>query len=317
MRRVLLGLLSLAICAPLWASKTPRIPPHAPTGGAPATVTIAGSPLTVVVGGDTSMQVYNTNVPGTGQFYPPDCTAGQTADSGIFATIGGLVYGPDFDNHPCGSASNTYVPWTPVSLSPVTGTGTGADPFTVVIVVSAGATGVQLTETLTYVNGASLTTASLVFSNSSQAAVTFDAFIGGDLYLADNDRGFATATPSHAGGRGADANCLPLQYVISFDGTTPAQRYSANGYSQVWDEISAGLLSNTTAGSCLDNGAALQWVGRTVLPGGTDTIGVDVTFSGNATPLATVPTLSPGGLALMIAGLALVGWVLARRGSIF
>lgn len=78
----------------------------------PATVTISGSPLTIVVGSDTSMQVYNTNVPGSGQFYPPDCSAGQTADSGVFAASGGVVYGPDFDNHPCGSAANTYTPWT-------------------------------------------------------------------------------------------------------------------------------------------------------------------------------------------------------------
>jgi hypothetical protein len=43
--------------------------------------------LTAVIGDDTSMQVYNSNVPGTGQFYPPDCGAGQTADYGVFAEV--------------------------------------------------------------------------------------------------------------------------------------------------------------------------------------------------------------------------------------
>ena len=36
----------------------------------------------------------------------------------------------------------------------MTGTGTACNPFTVVIVVDAGATGLVLTETITYVNGA-------------------------------------------------------------------------------------------------------------------------------------------------------------------
>ncbi len=131
-------------------------------------MTISGSPLTVVIGDDTSAQVYNSNVPGTGQFYPPSCAAGETADNGVFVSLGGLIYGPDFDNHPCGSASNSYTPWTAVSMSAVTGTGTAGDPFTVVIVVDAGATGLRLTETITYVNGAAQYDMALAFSNIGQ-----------------------------------------------------------------------------------------------------------------------------------------------------
>ena len=105
----------------------------------PATVTITGNPLIIVVGNDTSMQVYNSNVPGSGQFYPPDCSAGETADSGIFVALGGTVYGPDFANHPCGSASNTYTPLgsgldDPGDRAP----GTAGDPFTVVVVTERG-----------------------------------------------------------------------------------------------------------------------------------------------------------------------------------
>src|SRR5215831_16308441 len=111
MKRVALVLVCLALASPAWALKERNIPRQPSNPLAPATVTITGSPLTIVVGNDTSLQVYNSNVPGTGQFFPPDCTAGETADAGTFAGLGSTVYGPDFNNHPCGSASNSYTPW--------------------------------------------------------------------------------------------------------------------------------------------------------------------------------------------------------------
>ena len=143
MKRLLVAIVCLLFVAPAFAEKMRRVPPGPATLGAPTTVTISGSPLTVVIGDDTSAQVYNSNVPGTGQFFPPDCAPGETADNGVFVSLGGLIYGPDFDNHPCGSASNSYTPWTAVSMSAVTGTGTAGDPFTVVIIVDAGATGLK------------------------------------------------------------------------------------------------------------------------------------------------------------------------------
>ena len=315
MKRTSLALMCLALAAPAFAAKSPRVPPHAPSGGAPTTVTITSNPLTIVIGGDTSAQVYNSNVPGTGQFYPPDCGPGQTADNGIFASIAGVVYGPDFNNHPCGSASNDYTPWTQVSITPVSGTGTAGDPFTVVIVVDAGATGLRLTETVTYVAGSAQYNASLVFSNVGNASVTWDTFHGSDLYLADNDSGFAVLQGTSAGGRGADPACIQLQYVILFLTPTPADRWAGESYSTVWAEISAGNLSNVIESAiCQDNGAAVQWSGRTLTPGGSLTIGTGVSFTGQAVPQgATVPTLSTLGLAALILALGLVGYALAGR----
>src|SRR5438477_2364534 len=252
MKRATLVLACLVLASPLFASKAPRIPPHS-ASGAPVVNTITGSPLTIVVGDDTSMQVYNSNVPGTGQFYPPNCAPGQTADSGIFLATGGVVYGPDFNNHPCGSASNSYTPWTAVSFSPVTGTGSAADPFTEVIVVQAAS--FQVTETLTYVNGASVANISLSITQIAGAptgGVAFNAYIGADLFLADNDSGFPFATPPTASGcDAADSSCTThLQYTISMLGTTPATHFSANGYGTIWDEISADALSDSVATGC-------------------------------------------------------------------
>ena len=318
MKRVLLATMCVALASPALASKSPRIPPHVVTGGAPTTVTIASSPLTVVVGSDTSAQVYNSNVPGTGQFFPPDCGPGETADNGVFVSLSGVVYGPDFANHPCGSASNAYTPWTQVSMTPVSGTGTAGDPFTVVIVVDAGVTGLRLTETLTYIAGQPQYNMSLVFSNVGNTALTWDTFTGSDLFLADNDAGFAILQGTSAGGRGANASCLQLQYVILFLTPTPADRWAAEGYSTVWDEILAGNLSNTVESAvCQDNGAAVEWTQRSLTPGGSLTIGTGVSFTGSAVPQgATVPTLSTLGLAALILALALVGYALAGRLSL-
>ena len=321
MRKLCLAILCLTFAIPAFAEKARRVAPHivnAPQ--APLTVTITGTPLTAVIGGDTSMQVYNSNVPGTGQFYPPDCGVGETADYGVFAEIpsgGGIVYGPDFDNHPCGSASNTYIPWTPVSLSPVTGTGTAGDPFTVVVVGDAAATGLRLTATYTYVNGAPTVVQSFVFSNTGNATVNFDAFAGADLYLADNDDGYPLLQGTSAGGRGASATCTPLQYVILILGTTPANAWTGRGYSTVWSEISAGQLSNIIESTlCEDNGAAIQWSNIDVPVAGSTTLASGVTFTGAAIPqgpTVAVPTLSTTGLTGLILLIAVVGYVFARR----
>jgi hypothetical protein len=314
MKRLFAVLACLALASPALAMKPRRIPQQPATPAAPATVTITGSPLTIVVGDDTSMQVTNSAVPGTGQFYPPDCTAGQTADSGVFAGIAGTIYGPDFNNHPCGSASNSYTAWTPVSLSAVTGTGSASDPFTVVIVANAGTTGVQLTETLTYVNGDPKATISLSFI--AEGTATVDAFVGSDLFLANNDRGFSFGAANGAGGHGANSSCQLLQYAIEWQGTTPATAWTAQGYSSVWGEISAGALDDAVDTACIDNGAALEWSGLNV--GATPVvISTGVSFTGQAVVAgAVVPALSVTGLVVLVALLAVVGYVLARKSSL-
>src|SRR5262249_11380240 len=232
-------------------------------------------------------------------------------DSGVFAKILGFVYGPDFSQHPCGSATGSFAtPWTRVSLSPVTGTGTSGDPFTVTVVVTAGATGLRLTETITYVNGSKTAAIALAFSNTTDVALTWDTFIGADLYLASSDEG----VPALVGGAAAGKDCQFQNYTILFGNATPNDRYSANGFGTIWSEISAHNLSNTVASGCLDNGIANEWSARTLTPGGSLTIDTSVSFTGALAPVAVAtPTLSVMGLSALIAILALVGYVLARR----
>ena len=315
MKRVVFALACLALAVPLWAEKL-RVMPQAPQAP-PVVRTITGSPLTIFVGDDTSMQVLNTNIPGgSGQFFPGGCTT-DVADSGVFARIAGSNYGPNFNEHVCSSAAiQPTFPWTPVSISPVTGTGTGVDPFTVIIVVDAGTTGLRLTETMTYVNGATTTNTSFAFSNTGNVAVTWDTFFGADLFLANSDSGIPFLAPGNAPG-GQD--CAAQTYSIFFLTTTPNDRYSAEHWSTVWSEIAAGMLANVVDPVCQDNGAANQWQNRTLNPAESLTINSGVSFSGFVGPppvTAVVPTLSAVGLAALIVLLALVGYVLARRASL-
>ena len=62
------------------------------------------------------------------------------------------------------SPPNAY---TPVSQTGPTGTGTNADPFKIVTVADAGATGIRLTQTDTYTTGLESFRTDVVVSNTS------------------------------------------------------------------------------------------------------------------------------------------------------
>ncbi|MFN2387497.1 MAG: hypothetical protein ABR576_14635 [Thermoanaerobaculia bacterium] len=289
--------------------------PGGVAGATPTFQVITGNPLTVHVGSDGSFQVFNAAVPGQGQIYPGSCTT--VADMGIFADFGGILYAPDFGNHTCGSATGsigTYTPWTQVSLSAVTGTGTAADPFTVVIVLDAAATGVRLTATVTYINGENLFRIAKVFTSTAAAAVTMRVFEGADIFLAGSDSGIPFLAPASNSPGGQV--CSGPSYTILFIPITPATAYSANGYSTVWAQIGAAQLSNTVATGCIDNGAANQW-DRTLDPGGTFTITSAASF-GEIPPIAggptaNVPTLDTKALVILAVLLAAIGFVVVRR----
>jgi hypothetical protein len=255
--------------------------------GAPVFRIISGTPLTIHVGDDMSFQVYNSAVPGSGQIYPSSCAT--TADMGVFVDMGGILYSPDFNSHPCGSATGaigTYTAWTPVSLSAVTGTGSAADPFRVVVVADAAATGLRLTMTVSYVNGENFFRESYVFT-SSTGPLTFNVFTGADIYLASSDSGVPIfdATSGSPGGRSGSPCSSPAGYNILFIPLTPADRYSAREYSTVWLEIGVNNLSNTVTTGCQDNGAALQWSNRTASPSSPVSIQT-------ATSFGTIPSIA-------------------------
>src|SRR5882757_1227380 len=114
----------------------------------------AAGPLTHVwVGNELSCQVQHIADAPDYEFYGPDIFP---ADAGTFIAMDGVLYAPDFTNHGYTSAGfllGAYTPFTPVSQTPVTGSGTTADPFKVVTVVDMAATGLHIQQTDTYIDG--------------------------------------------------------------------------------------------------------------------------------------------------------------------
>ena len=313
-RSGLLIVVSLLLALPALAQKL-TTQPGGVGGAVPTFRIIAGNPLTVHVGSDGSFQVFNATVPGQGQIYPGGCTS--VADMGIFADFGGILYAPNFTDHVCGSATGSigaFTPWTQVSLSTISGTGTSADPFTVVIVLDAAATGIRLTATVTYINGENLFRIAKAFTSTAAASVTMRVFEGADIYLAGSDAGipFVAPTSQSPGGQ----VCSGPSYTILFIPITPANAYSATGYSTVWSQIGAGALTNSVGTGCIDNGAANQW-DRTIAPGGNFTINSAASF-GEIPPIAggpsaNVPTLDTKALVILAVLLAAIGFVVVRR----
>lgn len=242
---------------------------------APAVATITGSPLTILIGDDTSYQVLNSSIGSVGQIFPGGCTNG-VADAGIFTSVGGVLYGPDFQQHPCGSATgNINVAWTPVSMSAVTGDGSALNPFSLTVVVQAGTTGVTLSATYTYFNNDPFFRITKTFTAANPA--TLSIYTGADIFLGSSDSGIPFLEPTSTSPGGQDCGTVP-SYNILLIPTTPADHHNAMLYSSVWAEIGQqGDLSDTVSSGCTDNGAALQWK-RTLNAGASTTITSAVSF---------------------------------------
>lgn len=246
----------MSVCTAAYAGKVPRSR-SIESNAEPVVQTINGSPLTVLVGSDTAFQVINSAFPGSGQIFFTECTT-TVADAGIFLATGGALYAPDFENHSCPSfvEIGPNIPWTPVSISPVTGSGTSLDPFRVVVVVDAGSTGIRMTAAYTYVNGENFFRISKNICVNGAAA--FNTYVGADFYLADDDAGipFVETASGSPGGK----DCNNGGYTVLLVPTSVADRYVAGGFDEVWIEIGTrGDLSNTVGNGCIDNGAAVQW----------------------------------------------------------
>jgi hypothetical protein len=274
-----LSLLAFAGVADLHAKGVNR-----PAGvtAAPAVTVINGTPLEVHVGDDNSFQIFNSDVPGSGQIFPSGATG--TADMGWFVRTADTLYAPNFDEHSGTATSNlgTYVAFTPGTLSGVGGSGSAADPFHVSVTSTLGASGLAATQQIRYINGDNYFTKTLTLTNSG-ASQALKVFLGADIYLAASDSGVPFLASASTSPGGQDCGTTP-SYTILLIPQTPPDAYSATGYSTIWTQIGAGQLDSAVSTGCQDNGAALQW-NRTLASGASVTIQTAVSF-GDIPPIA-------------------------------
>jgi Ca2+-binding RTX toxin-like protein len=231
--------------------------------------------------GDTDPEFYGGTDPGA---------------CGTFLSTGGVDYGPDV---PAGNSRTNY---TPVSQTPVTGTGTAADPFKVVTVVDVGTTGLRITQTDTYVVGQENYRSDIDVTNSSSGAVDATLYHAGDCFLQNSDVGFGFADSStRAIYCTINANNSPTGRIEGFAPLSDGSHYMEDGYSTVWSAIDAAGTQFPDTCQCaseIDNGAGLSWP-ISIAPGATITRSLVTTFSptgvlfGQSPPPETPPAVSP------------------------
>jgi hypothetical protein len=233
----------------------------APAGTAP--VALGGSPLNVQV--DQLGQLQAVRAGTNGIFFP---SSSVTGDAGFFLAVpaGPTVYGFDGTAGPHGLTD-----YTAVSPGAVTGTGTAADPLTLITRYDAGAAA-DVEQTTTYVNGSQQFRVHWKVTNTSAAPLAFKAIAAADFYFEGSDRGtgiFTQGPPRFIGGTNADTgNSGGLEEVLG-PGLTPWSDYQALAYGglsdQVWGKVegaadaTTNTFDNTVVGDSVDNAGAVEW----------------------------------------------------------
>jgi hypothetical protein len=251
-RAVAAGLAALGLCA-AGASVASAAP-----------IALGGSPLNVYVDERGQLQAFRAGIP-DGIYYPATSTTG---DAGFFlAVLDGTptVYG--FDGHAGPHGTTDY---ELVSASPVTGSGAAADPRTQVTVYRTAASGLEVMQTTTYVDGSQFFTLRWVVRNTSGAAAHFKAFAAADFFFDGSDRGtgiYTQGPPQFIGGTNADTG--NSGGFAEVPGTTAWSRYQALAFgsadNEVWGKIngaaasSAPTFDNTVVGEQVDNAGGVEW----------------------------------------------------------
>jgi hypothetical protein len=253
----------------------------APAGAQVPFKDVASSgPLThVYVGNELSCQVAYAGDNAL-ELYPSSATPG---DCGTLLAVGGILYAPNFAGHARSSASSlgASTPFTPVSQSEVSGAGTTSSPFRVVTVADAGATGLRLSQTDSYVVGQESYRTDVTITNSGPAAQSVILYRAGDCYLQESDSGFGFVQgDNQAPGCAINANNTPPARIEQWVPITAGANYMEAGYSDVWRHIGTRTPFPNT---CLctdrvDNGAGVSW-SLSVAPGAQTTVAHYTTFS--------------------------------------
>jgi uncharacterized repeat protein (TIGR01451 family) len=250
-----------------------------------ADISSAGPLTHVYVGAQLGCQVAHTLDGSTLEFFESSSIPG---DCGTFVFVDGTMFAPDVGSHSTATgALGAYTAFTPVSQTAVTGLGTSVSPFQVITVVDAGATGIQVTQTDSYVVGQESYLSDISVSNTSGGSKSVLVYHAADCYLGSSDSGYGYA---NAGTKTVactkNANNTPADRIEQFSPITPADHFYEASYSSVWAALGTHTnLPDTCDCSTLeDNGIAINW-DRTILSGDSVTFSQLTTFS----PLGSQP----------------------------
>jgi len=290
---------------------------------APPTTTINSTgPLSrIFLGNELGMQVERSGDTDWEVFEP------QTApgDFGTFAVIGGTLYAPDFASyaHSATWSLGAHTPFTPVSQSAVTGSGTAADPYKVVTVVDADATGIRITQTVTYVTGNDFFLTDTVLTNSGATAQDVLLYRAMDCYMGNDDNGYGYVNAaSNIVACTKNANNTPAGRVEAMTSLTAGGHYMETFYDTLWAKIGAHQPFPDTCqcANNIDNALGYSW-SITVPANGSTTVSDKMQFSlvasgfgGGNLSASPVPATDPEVLAVLALLMTLMAvWALRAQ----
>lgn len=252
----------------------------------PSAVSFPGGPLTVSVGSQGQCQ---SSYASSGNNYFPE--GGNLGDCGFF-----LAFPKTGSGQPEALKEQTFgffgiagphpsSSYTPVSQSPVTGSGTAADPYTQTtifkVVDSGSKEDALITETTTYVNGQPQFASTYNVKNVTAAKIYFRAIYAGDLYVNGNDYGtgvFLGGPPRFIGGQNTASGVLggfqeapapALPWTAFQEGCwneTPESRCEAAAPTDqgIWNDVrstdeSIRAFNESIDPAPIDNAAGVEW----------------------------------------------------------
>jgi len=231
-----------------------------------ATIASLGPLAQIVISPDLACQVTHS-ADASFQFSP---AGASPADCGTFLAFGGTLYAPKL---PGADASiQPFTGFTPVSQSAVTGTGTAADPLTLVTQVLAG--GVSVVQTDTYVVGEESYRTQVQVA-AQRSGGSFVLYRAANCLLHGRDSGYGIVNPA-AGAvacRGVQPDGVtPGSGLAAWTPLSPGSTYLEGFASEIWAGIrSQAPFTNTCrCGELVDNGAGISWSG-TLAQGGSAT----------------------------------------------
>jgi len=246
-----------------------------------ADIASAGPLTNVYIGNELSCQIRHTGDTAL-EFYPPATIPG---DCGTFIAMGGILYAPDFVAHGVTATNNlgTKTVYTPISQTPVTGTGTSLDPYKVITIVGVAATGLTIEQTDTYVTGDEHYTTQVKIINGGANAASGVLYRAADAFLGGSDFGFGFGEifgDRKAIGCSVNANNTPPGRIEEWIPLTGGNNYFQNFYATLWSTIGLkrAFPDTCTCASNLDNGAGVSW-NFSIPAGGMATYGQVTTFS--------------------------------------
>jgi len=231
----------------------------------------SAGPLThVYIGSDLSAQVNHVADGTTGEFYPPGSVPG---DSGTFIAMNGELYAPDFGSHGVTATNGlgTYTPFTPVSQTGVTGSGTASDPFKVVTTVNVGATGLLIQQTDTYIVGDESYHSNIMITNSGGTAANGVLYRAADSFLSGSDSGYGfteTFGTANAVGCSVNPDNNPPGRIEEWIPSTGGNSFYQASYGSIWSWIGTKTPFPDTCDCEIleDNGSGISW--NFSIPGG-------------------------------------------------